>query len=77
MFDSFNNCFHISLRNEQRIKNLLLFRQVLKGDRLELHPKIPESIKMLIQLTMVDADHRPSFLDLKDNLLDIGFQDGK
>jgi hypothetical protein len=49
---------------------------VLNGKRLELHPRIPKSIQNLIQLTMVDADHRPTFADLKDNLLEMRFEDG-
>jgi hypothetical protein len=70
-FQSFLFDIHSSNRRH------LFFHQVLSGNRLELHPKIPESIQVLIQLTMVDADHRPAFNSLRENLLGIKFEDGK
>ena len=60
-----------------RVQNhFLVSHQVLSGNRLELHPKIPDSVKVLIQLTMVDPDHRPKFSELRDNLLGTNFEDG-
>ena len=52
------------------------FLQVTNGNRLELHPRIPESIQVIIQSTMVDADHRPTFSDLMDYLSGMTFADG-
>jgi hypothetical protein len=49
---------------------------VTNGKRLELYPRIPDSIQDLIQLTMVDADHRPTFRDLRDALVGMKFEDG-
>jgi hypothetical protein len=50
---------------------------VIDGGRLELHPRIPESIQVLIQLTMVEANQRPTFIKLKEDLCDIKFAEGK
>ena len=58
------------------IERKILFRQVIHGGRLELHPRIPESIQVLIQITMVDADHRPTFTNLKESLKDLHFDNG-
>ena len=50
--------------------------QVLRGGRLELHPRIPKQIQRLIHLTMMETDQRPTFVGLKDDLLEINFKDG-
>ena len=43
----------LSLNSDEDIREY-----VTKGNRLELHPRIPKSIQDLIQLTMVDAGQR-------------------
>jgi hypothetical protein len=53
------------------------FLQVLSGNRLELHPKIPDSIQGLIELTMKTMEQRPTFTRLKEKLLEIRFGDGR
>jgi hypothetical protein len=61
----------------RRQNYFLVSHQVLNGNRLELHPKIPDAVKHLIQLTMVDADHRLKFSELRDNyLLEMNFEEG-
>jgi hypothetical protein len=52
-------------------------RQVIEGSRLELHRRIPEPTQKLINLTMVEADHRPTFTNLKEDLRHIELKDGK
>ena len=49
---------------------------VLSGNRLELHPKIPESIQEVIKSTMKDVGNRSSFPGLKASLLEISFTEG-
>ncbi|XP_028391604.1 uncharacterized protein LOC114516354 [Dendronephthya gigantea] len=56
----------LTLDNENEVHDY-----VLAGKRLELHPKIPKQIQLLIQYTMMDVDRRPTFSALKGNLMDI------
>mgnify|MGYP002803950096 FL=1 len=60
----------LSLKSDEDVREY-----VTSGNRLDLHPKIPESIQVIIQSTMVDADHRPTFSHLKDNLSGMKFAD--
>ena len=60
----------LSLTSDEDIREY-----VTNGKKLELHSRIPESIQVLIQSTMENAELRPTFLKLKDNLLKIDFED--
>ncbi|XP_028411554.1 uncharacterized protein LOC114534200 [Dendronephthya gigantea] len=48
---------------------------VLEGNKLELHPKIPDSIQNVIQSTFTKKDDRPTFSELNSHLREITFDD--
>ncbi|XP_028411528.1 tyrosine-protein kinase CSK-like [Dendronephthya gigantea] len=58
----------MSLHRDEEVR-----KYVLNGNKLELHPKIPDSIRKIIQSTMKKKDHRPTFRHLKSDFMDLTF----